>query len=70
MALATAAAMNPECFLFDEPVVGLDEVTTDRFLKYLKEYGNTYIIITHDQEFLKSAVNKVYILKDSKIIPR
>jgi cobalt/nickel transport system ATP-binding protein len=70
VALATAAAMNPECFLFDEPAVGLDEATTDRFLRYLKEYGNTYIIITHDQEFLRSAVDKVYILKDSKIIPR
>jgi len=70
VALATAAAMNPECFLFDEPVVGLDEATTDRFLKYLKEYGNTYIIITHDQEFLRSAADKVYTLKDSKIIPR
>ena len=69
VALATAAAMNPECFLFDEPVVGLDEATTDRFLRYLKEYGKTYVIITHDREFLKSAVDKVYILKESKIIP-
>ncbi len=70
VALATIVAMNPECFLIDEPVAGLDDVTTDRFLRYLKEYGNTYIIITHDQEFLKSAVDKVYILKGSKIIPR
>ena len=54
--------------LFDEPVVGLDEATTDRFLRYLKEYGKTYIIITHDREFLKSAVDKVYMLKDSKVI--
>ena len=69
VALATAVAMNPECFLFDEPVVGLDEATTDRFLRYLKEYGNTYIIITHTHEFLRSAADKVYILKESKIIP-
>jgi len=38
-------------------------------LKYLKEYGKTYVIITHDREFLRSAVDKVYTLKDSKIIP-
>jgi len=60
--------MNPECFLLDEPVAGLDEATTDRFLRYLKEYGETYVIITHDHEFLKNAVDKVYMLKDSKII--
>lgn len=68
VALATVAAMNQECFLFDEPVVGLDEATTDRFLRYLKEYGKTYVIITHDREFLRSAVDKVYVLKDSKVI--
>ncbi|MDO9585868.1 MAG: ABC transporter, partial [Syntrophales bacterium] len=68
-ALATAAAMNPECFLLDEPIAGLDEATTDRFLRYLKEYGKTYVIITHDREFLRSAVDKVYTLKDSKVVP-
>ena len=69
VALATVAAMNPECFLLDEPIAGLDEATTDRFLRYLKECGKTYVIITHDREFLKSAVDKVYLLRDSKIIP-
>ncbi|MFA4915250.1 MAG: ABC transporter ATP-binding protein [Syntrophales bacterium] len=69
VALATVAAMNPECFLLDEPVTGLDEATTGRFLKYLHEYGNTYVIITHNREFLKNAVDKVYVLRDSKIIP-
>ena len=59
--------MNPECFLLDEPVTGLDEETTKRFLKYLKEQADTYAIITHDREFLKDTVNKIYVLKDSKI---
>jgi cobalt/nickel transport system ATP-binding protein len=67
VALATVIAMNPECFLLDEPVTGLDEETTKRFLKYLKEQADTYAIITHDREFLKDTVNKIYVLKDSKI---
>jgi cobalt/nickel transport system ATP-binding protein len=67
VALATVIAMNPECFLLDEPVTGLDEETTGRFLKYLKEYAETYAIISHDREFLKDTVDKIYVLKNSKI---
>lgn len=67
VALATVIAMNPECFLLDEPVTGLDEETTERFLNYLKEHADTYVIITHDREFLKDAVDRIYMLKDSRI---
>jgi len=67
VALATVVAMNPECFLLDEPITGLDEETTERLLKYLKEHADSYVIVTHDREFLKYAVNKIYVLKDSKI---
>jgi cobalt/nickel transport system ATP-binding protein len=67
VALATVIAMNPECLLLDEPSTGLDEVNTERFLKYLKEYSDTYIIITQDHGFLKDVVDKIYRLKDSKI---
>jgi cobalt/nickel transport system ATP-binding protein len=67
VALATVVAMNPECLLLDEPSTGLDEVSTERFLKYLKEYSDTYIIISQDYGFLKDVVDKIYRLKDSKI---
>ncbi len=69
VALATVVAMNPECFLLDEPVAGLDEITRERFLRYLKEHAETYVIVTHDYEFLKNAVDKVYRLEESKIKP-
>jgi cobalt/nickel transport system ATP-binding protein len=67
VALATVVAMNPECLLLDEPSTGLDEVSTERFLKYLTEYSDTYIIISQDHEFLKDVADKIYRLKDSKI---
>jgi cobalt/nickel transport system ATP-binding protein len=69
VALATVMAMSPECFLLDEPIAGLDEATTERFLRYLKEYADTYIIISHDHEFLKNAVDKIYRLRESRIEP-
>ncbi|MDI6890138.1 MAG: ABC transporter ATP-binding protein [Thermodesulfovibrionales bacterium] len=67
VALATVVAMNPECLLLDEPSTGLDEMSTERFLKYLKEYSDTYIIISQDHGFLKDVADKIYRLKDSKI---
>ncbi len=69
VALATVVAMDPECYLFDEPTSGLDEATTEKFSRYLKDYADTYIIITHDHSFLENTVDKIYRLKESKIEP-
>ncbi|MEF3168953.1 MAG: energy-coupling factor ABC transporter ATP-binding protein [Deltaproteobacteria bacterium] len=67
VALATVMAMNPECLLLDEPTTGLDAATTERFLRYLKESADTYVIVTHDRGFLKDAVDRLFLLTDSKI---
>ena len=67
VALATVVAMDPECFLLDEPTAGLDEATRGKFLKYLKGHADTYIIISHDRELLKEATDKLYRLNDGKI---
>ena len=67
VALATVVAMNPECYLLDEPFAGLDETTTQRFLEYLREHTETYIIITHDRELLKETVDNICILNSGKI---
>ena len=67
VALATVVAMHPECYLLDEPVAGLDEATTERFLNYLREHADTYMIIAHDRKFLERATDKIYELRDGKI---
>ncbi len=69
VALATVMAMNPMCYLLDEPTSGLDTTTTERFLRCLGEYADTYIIITHDHAFLKKAVDKMYSLERGRIEP-
>jgi len=68
VSLATVIAMNPECYLLDEPTAGLDNDAAERFLRYLKDYADTYIIITHDHEFLKNTVDMIYKIDDRKII--
>jgi cobalt/nickel transport system ATP-binding protein len=67
VALATVVAMHPACYLLDEPVAGLDEATTERFLNYLRQNADTYIIIAHDRKFLESATDKIYELRDGTI---
>jgi cobalt/nickel transport system ATP-binding protein len=68
VALATVIAMKPDCYLLDEPTSGLDERAEAVFLEYLKKYAGTYIVITHDTDFLKKATNITYLIKDEKIV--
>jgi len=67
VALATVVAMKPECFLFDEPTTGLDEETSNKFLQYLHNYTDTYIIISHDISFLEKSVDKIYKIVNKRI---
>lgn len=69
VALATVMAMQPECYLLDEPTAGLDESTTERFLEYLSTYAHTYIMITHNRELLAQAVDTVYLLSNGSLTP-
>jgi len=67
VALATVFAMNPICYLLDEPSSGLDEETKENLINFLKTQVKTYLIVSHDQEFLKETVDKIYLLKNGQI---
>ena len=67
VALATVIAMNPICYLLDEPSAGLDESTVERLINYLKNQANTYLIVSHDKNFIDSATEKVYNLKGGQL---
>lgn len=67
VALATVIAMKPVCFLLDEPSAGLDEETTRRLLNYLKKEAHTYLIVSHDRDFIEEATEKIYLLKDKTL---
>lgn len=69
VSLATIISMEPEIYLLDEPTNGLDERTTERIEKFLTENNLTYLIVSHDINFLKKTCKKIYILKDGKIVP-
>jgi cobalt/nickel transport system ATP-binding protein len=69
VALATVMAMNPECYLLDEPTTGLDDDATKRFLNYLNEHADTYIMITHNHDLLSHNVDSVYELSNGTLKP-
>jgi cobalt/nickel transport system ATP-binding protein len=67
VALATVIAMNPLCFLLDEPSAGLNENTTEKILSFIKTTKKTFLIVSHNKEFLKEVADKIFLLKDGRI---
>lgn len=60
--LASALIQNPDLLLLDEPTNNLDPEGLDHLAKFLKEYKNTCIVISHDANFLNSFTTGVLYL--------
>lgn len=67
VALATILAMEPEVLLLDEPSAGLDEATRARLVNVLKALNISYIIVSHELDFLKELADSVFTLQNGKI---
>jgi cobalt/nickel transport system ATP-binding protein len=67
VSLATVLAMEPEIIILDEPTTGLDEETTDRLVRALTNSQFTYVVISHDREFVSRTTNKVMKIKSGMI---
>ena len=63
VALGTVLAMRPDILLLDEPVIGLDDEHRHRFIDVLKKGGLSYIVISHDHEFLEEVIETAYLLE-------
>lgn len=60
--LASALIQKPELLLLDEPTNNLDPEGLAHLAKFLKDYTNTCIVISHDAEFLNSFTTGVIYL--------
>ena len=67
VALATVLAMEPKVMLMDEPSSGLDEATKQRLVAVLKDLAISYVIVSHEFDFLAELVDTLYTLQDGKI---
>lgn len=67
VSFATVLAMQPEVLLLDEPLTGLDTKTRKVITEILPRMNLSYIIISHNIEFLNTTTTGIYTLRDGKI---
>ncbi|MCR5609451.1 MAG: ATP-binding cassette domain-containing protein [Lachnospiraceae bacterium] len=58
---------KPDILLLDEPTNYLDEGHIEWLKRYLNEYENAFILISHDIPFLNSVINLIYHVENAKI---
>jgi cobalt/nickel transport system ATP-binding protein len=67
VSLATVLAMKPEILLLDEPTSGLDDSTKSRLTEALSNLDLSYIVISHEFDFLSETTSAVYSMEAGKI---
>ena len=65
--LAKLLLEKPDILLLDEPTNYLDEEHIVWLKRYLVEYENAFILISHDIPFLNSVINIVYHMENRKL---
>jgi cobalt/nickel transport system ATP-binding protein len=68
VSLATVLAMEPEVLLLDEPMNGLDIKTRAKLSEILSGIDLSYIVISHDFDFLADTTEDIYTMSEGKII--
>ena len=65
--MAKLLLSKPDILLLDEPTNYLDENHIEWLKRYLLEYENAFILISHDIPFLNSVVNIIYHMENQKL---
>ena len=58
---------KPDILLLDEPTNYLDVQHIEWLKRYLQEYENAFILISHDVPFLNSVVNLIYHMENQRL---
>ncbi len=67
VSLAAVLAMEPEVLLLDEPVNGLDTRTRLRLMDILRGLDLSYILISHELDFLTATTNVIYTMENGHV---
>lgn len=65
--LAKLLLEKPDILLLDEPTNYLDENHIEWLKRYLLDYENAFILISHDIPFLNSVVNLIYHMENQEL---
>jgi ATPase subunit of ABC transporter with duplicated ATPase domains len=64
---ARAVINQPNLILFDEPTNHLDMKTLVFFEDYLKSMDASFLLISHDREFLDAVTDRTFFLRDERL---
>jgi len=72
IAIARSLIMNPAFMILDEPTSALDRSIQIQVINLLKdiqkEYGLTYLFISHDLKVIRSMADYIFVMKDGNIV--
>jgi len=54
--------------LLDEPTAGLDNKVKNRLIDILKNLDITYLVISHEFDFIKAVTDKIYSMEKGRIL--
>jgi energy-coupling factor transport system ATP-binding protein len=69
--MASIYTMRPAVFILDEPTTGQDNITTRtvyNLIHRLRDEGATVVCVAHDMILLAEVVDRMIVLRDSRII--
>ncbi len=67
ISITSAIMHNPPNLLLDEPVYGLDPLTSKKIQDFIRNQNGTTIIATHSTKLVESVADMVYILEKGKV---
>jgi cobalt/nickel transport system ATP-binding protein len=67
VALATVLVMEPKVLFLDEPSTGLDETTREHIIDILNRLDITFVMVSHEYDYLARTTRKIYSLKNGKV---
>jgi ATP-binding cassette subfamily F protein 3 len=67
VALGVILFRSPDLMLLDEPTNHLDLETSDWLMNFLNSYSKSFILISHDRDFLNNTVDSILHLKNTQL---
>lgn len=67
VALAKTLISESNFLLLDEPTNHLDIISVNILTQALQQYKGTFILVSHDRNFINEVANKIWYIEDQKI---